>query len=127
MLLLNVDTCNLLYPNRQLQPPSTALCGHGRIKIDVVGLLCLPVRCTSTTVDCFPFHITRHGEPLLHIPQALWDGITHEFQRLQAAGIIEPIDASPWMSNLVIARKKSGGLRVCVDLRQVNKAVEPDK
>ena len=187
--LLNVDTCNLLFPNRQLQPPSTALCGYGRSKIDVVGQLYLPVRYTSTTVDRFPFHITRRGEnimgldlflslgftlqdnngtrilqvdspwqqsrpdlfnglgcltsfihkplldhsvppvvqPLRRVPLALRDGVTQELQRLQADGIIEPIDASPWVSNLVIARKKSGGLRVCVDLRQVNKAVVPDK
>ncbi|KAJ7991418.1 hypothetical protein DPEC_G00283640 [Dallia pectoralis] len=187
--LLNVDTCNLLFPNRQMQPPSTALCGYGRSKIDIVGLLYLPVRYTSTTVDRFPFHITRHGEnimgldlflslgftlqdnngarilqvgshwqqsqpelfnglgcltsfthkplldhsvppvvqPLRRVPLALRDGVTQELQRLQADGIIEPIDASPWVSNLVIARKKSGGLRVCVDLRQVNKAVVPDK
>ncbi|KAJ7991327.1 hypothetical protein DPEC_G00296170 [Dallia pectoralis] len=150
--LLNVDTCNLLFPNRQMQPPSTALCGYGRSKIDVVGLLYLPVRYTSTTVDRFPFHITRHGENIMGLdlflslgftlqdnngarilqrascfPLALRDAVTQELQRLQADGIIEPIDASPWVSNLVIARKKSGELRVCVDLRQVNKAVVPDK
>ncbi|KAJ7998292.1 hypothetical protein DPEC_G00221180 [Dallia pectoralis] len=66
-------------------------------------------------------------QPLWRVPLALRDGVTQELQRLQADGIIEPIDASPWVSNLVIARKKSGGLRVCVDLRQVNKAVVPDK
>ncbi|KAJ8000159.1 hypothetical protein DPEC_G00201950 [Dallia pectoralis] len=151
-----------------MQPPSTALCGYGRSKIDVVGLLYLPVRYTSTTVDRFPFHITRHGEnimgldlflslgftlqdnngarilqvgshwqqsrpelfnglgcltsfthkplldhsvppvvqPLRRVPLALRDGVTQELQRLQADGIIEPIDASPWVSNLVIARKE---------------------
>ncbi|KAJ8262031.1 hypothetical protein GJAV_G00161310 [Gymnothorax javanicus] len=66
-------------------------------------------------------------QPLRRVPLALRDSVTQELQRLQADGIIEPIDASPWVSNLVIDRKKSGGLRVCVDLRQVNKAVVPDK
>lgn len=187
--LLNVDTCKLLFPNRQLLSPSTALCGYGRSKIDVVGLLYLPVRYASVSVNRFPFHITRHGEnimgldlflslgftlhdnsgtqilqvtspwqqrrpelfdglgcltafthkplldhsvppvvqPLRRIPLALREGVTQELTRLQGEGIIEPIDASPWVSNLVIAKKKSGGLRVCVDLRQVNKAVVPDK
>ncbi|KAJ8007735.1 hypothetical protein DPEC_G00097290 [Dallia pectoralis] len=134
--LLNVDTCNLLFPNRQMQPPFTALCGYGRSKIDVVCLLYLPVGYTSTTVDRFPFHITRHGENIMGLDLFLSLGFTLQdnngarilqLQRLQADGIIEPIDASPWVSNLVIARKKSGGLRVCVDLRQVNKAVVPDK
>uniref|UniRef100_W5NL88 ribonuclease H n=1 Tax=Lepisosteus oculatus TaxID=7918 RepID=W5NL88_LEPOC len=47
--------------------------------------------------------------------------------RLQEGGIIEPVDASPWVSNLVVAKKKSGGLQVCLDLKAVNKAVIPDK
>lgn len=34
---------------------------------------------------------------------------------------------SPWISYLVIVKKKSGGLRACVDLRAVNKSVVPDK
>ena len=38
--------------------------------------------------------------------------------------IIEEVtEASPWVSNLVIVPKKSGDLRVCCDLREVNKAV----
>ncbi|KAJ7993939.1 hypothetical protein DPEC_G00259880 [Dallia pectoralis] len=82
-------------------------------------------------VDRFPFHITRHGENIMGLDLFLSLGFTLQdnngAQILQADGIIEPIDASPWVSNLVIARKKSGGLRVCVDLRQVNKAVVPDK
>ncbi|KAJ8346766.1 hypothetical protein SKAU_G00281670 [Synaphobranchus kaupii] len=179
--LLNIETCNLFFPCRQLQPPSTAPWGYGRSKIDVVGTLHLPVRYGSTTLDPFPFHITRRGEnimgldlfislgfslqdncgtkvlhvaspwhqnwpdlfnglgcltlfthkplldhgvapivqPLQRVPLALRDGVTDELKRLQADGIIEPIDASPWVSNLVIARKKSGGLRVCIDLREV--------
>ncbi len=47
--------------------------------------------------------------------------------QLLDVGIIEPVDASPWVSNLVVAQKKSGALRVCVDLRAVNKAVIPDR
>ena len=27
---------------------------------------------------------------------------------------------SPWISNLVVVRKKSGAIRLCVDLRNVN-------
>ena len=39
--------------------------------------------------------------------------------------IIEEVtEPSPWVSNLVvIVQKKSGDLRVCCDLREVNKAV----
>ena len=66
-------------------------------------------------------------QPLRRLPLALRDYVTSELQKLFDAGIIEQVDASPWVSNLVVARKKSGGLRPCIDLRQVNKAVIPDK
>lgn len=66
-------------------------------------------------------------QPLRRIPLALREDVTAELLKLQAEGIIEPVDASPWVSNLTVAKKKSGGLRVCVDLRAVNKAIIPDR
>ncbi len=66
-------------------------------------------------------------QPLRHTPLAMREEVTAELVKLQAQGIIEPVDASPWVSNLTVAKKKSGGLRVCVDLRAVNKAVIPDR
>ena len=41
--------------------------------------------------------------------------------------ILEKIDSPPWISNLVIVRRKNGEIRLCVDLKCVNKAVIPDK
>ena len=61
------------------------------------------------------------------LPLALLDEVSAELKRLQAQGIIETTDSSPWISNLVVVRKKNGSIRLCVDLRQVNKAVIPDK
>ncbi|KAL0148283.1 hypothetical protein M9458_056429 [Cirrhinus mrigala] len=66
-------------------------------------------------------------QPLRRIPLALRDSVSAELKQLLDIGIIEPVDASPWVSNLVVAQKKSGALRVCVDLRAVNKAVIPDR
>uniref|UniRef100_A0A674D150 ribonuclease H n=1 Tax=Salmo trutta TaxID=8032 RepID=A0A674D150_SALTR len=66
-------------------------------------------------------------QPLRRIPFALRDDVTKDLQAQLDAGIFEPVNAAPWISNLVIATKKSGGIRTCVDLRAVNKAVVPDK
>lgn len=60
-------------------------------------------------------------------PFALRTEVTAELQKLSNAGIIERVDASPWISNLVLTRKKKGSLRPCVYLRAVNKAVIPGK
>ena len=37
------------------------------------------------------------------------------------AGIIAPIRFFEWISNLVPTRKKTGEIRLCVDLRNLNK------
>ena len=71
--------------------------------------------------------VTPVMQPLRRLPLTFREGATAELSSLLEEGIIEPINAAPWISNLVVAQKKSGGLRVCVDLRQVNKAVIPDK
>ena len=50
-----------------------------------------------------------------------------ELKRMLGEGIIEQIDTSRWLSNVVVVRKKSGDIRLCLDLRQVNRGVIPDK
>ena len=50
--------------------------------------------------------------------------MNNELDRMLEQDIIEEVtEASPWVSNLVIVPKKSGDVRVCCDLREVNKAV----
>ncbi len=66
-------------------------------------------------------------QPLQWVPLAMRDNVTTELQGMLAADLIEPIDASPWFSNLVIVQNRSGGIRLCVELRGPNKAVVPDK
>jgi len=38
---------------------------------------------------------------------------------MQRQGIIEP-SASPWLSNIVLAKKHDGTMRCCIDYRQLN-------
>ncbi|XP_030840818.1 uncharacterized protein K02A2.6-like [Strongylocentrotus purpuratus] len=67
------------------------------------------------------------AQSLRRLPLAVRDEVSKELHRLESDGIIERIDSSLWVSNLVIARRKNGDLRLCVDLRAVNKAIIPDK
>ncbi len=55
------------------------------------------------------------------------DKVSTELKGMLALDLIEPTDASPWVSNLVILQKRSGGIRPCFDLWGPNKAVVPDK
>ena len=67
------------------------------------------------------------SQKLRRLPLSVRPEVSAELKRLEEAGIIEKIDSSPWISNLVVARQKNNEIRLCVDLRAVNKAVIPDK
>lgn len=47
--------------------------------------------------------------------------IEKEVKRMYEAQIITPIRYADWVSNLVITRKKTGEIRLCVDFRNLNK------
>lgn len=53
------------------------------------------------------------------------DDLRHHLQGLLAAGIIKE-SRSPYASPIVIARKKYGQLRMCVDYRTLNRHTVPD-
>ena len=58
------------------------------------------------------------------LPFALRQEVKDHLAELLEGGIIERVDSSPWISPIVVSRKKYGKLRMCVDLKEVNKAIE---
>ncbi len=60
------------------------------------------------------------------MPLSIRKEVSTELNRLLTAGIIEPIDASEWVSPSVVVRKRDGKIRLCVDLREPNKCVIMD-
>lgn len=57
------------------------------------------------------------------VPIALEDAATKELDKLEGRGIIKKVTGfAPWQSSMVLVPKKEG-VRICVDLRAVNKAV----
>jgi len=46
---------------------------------------------------------------------------------MEASGVIERVDANPWTSNVVAAKKKYGSLSLCVDVTAINKALILDR
>ena len=65
-------------------------------------------------------------QKLRRLPFAVRSDVPDEFNRLLPAGVIERIDTSPWVSPIVVIQKKTGGIRMCVDLREPNKAIVVD-
>uniref|UniRef100_A0A3B3RYT1 Gypsy retrotransposon integrase-like protein 1 n=1 Tax=Paramormyrops kingsleyae TaxID=1676925 RepID=A0A3B3RYT1_9TELE len=63
---------------------------------------------------------------LRRLPFSVRDAVSIELRRLPEADVIEEIDSSPWVSPVMVVQKKTGGIRMCVDLRGPNKAITVD-
>ena len=42
-------------------------------------------------------------------------------------GVLKKIDVADWVSNMVVAHKLNGAIRICIDLTNVNKAIVRDR
>ncbi len=65
-------------------------------------------------------------QKLCRLPLSVKDAVSEEIRCLLELGVIERVDASPGVSPIVVIQKKSGAIRMCVDLRKPNKAVITD-
>ena len=59
------------------------------------------------------------------IPPSVHNEVRAHIEDLLARGIIRP-STSPWASPIVVVRKKSGELRLCVDYRKLNDVTKKD-
>lgn len=66
--------------------------------------------------------------PSRRVPFAIKPKLKTELDRLTDIGVLMPVDEpTDWVSNLVIATKESGDLRLCLDLQQLNKALKRER
>lgn len=72
------------------------------------------------TGDSPPIHC-----PSNRIPQARKEEVRKLLEDMLGKGVIQPSD-SPWSSPIVLARKKDGSVRFCVDYRKVNSVTRKD-
>lgn len=62
--------------------------------------------------------------PTRRLPIAMRPKLRDELTRLQSLGVIEEVDEpTSWVSQVVITLKKNGKLRMCIDPRELNKAL----
>ena len=88
--------------------------------------------------DCFeglgriskPYHIKidKDAEPVIHpprkIPTALIDRVKDELDDMESKRVIKKVkETTAWVNSMVINEKRSGKLRICIDSRDLNKAV----
>ena len=65
-------------------------------------------------------------QKLRRLPVSVRQAASAEIERLLEMDVIERIDASPWVSPIVVTLRKNGKVRMCVDYREPNKAVVMD-
>ena len=66
-------------------------------------------------------------QKLRRVPISLRAKVSQELQRLVDEDIIEPVDRSEWVSNMVVVQKPNGDIRLCLDLRELNRSIVTDK
>ncbi|CAM4657545.1 unnamed protein product [Lepidochelys olivacea] len=65
-------------------------------------------------------------QKLRRLPFSVREAVSEELRKLVQKDIIEEVDSSEWVSPIVVTQKKGGGIRLCVDLREPNKAIVID-
>lgn len=65
------------------------------------------------------------AQPYRRVPVALEKLVDERIEQMVSQGIIEPVHGvSKWVSPLVVAPKGTDDVRICVDMRRANLAVE---
>ena len=72
------------------------------------------------TGDHRPIRQALRRHPIAHL-----ETIDEQVEEMLLHGIIEPA-ASPWASKIVLAKKKDGSMRLCVDYRNLNQITYQD-
>ena len=59
-----------------------------------------------------------------NIPLPLRDKVKQELDAMEAQGVISKVQQpTPWCAGMVVVKKKNGGVRICVDLKPLNRCV----
>ena len=78
------------------------------------------------------FYIDENVRPVCQqarpIPFHLREKLNRELEKMEVEGIIEEHHGpSPWVSNVVLAPKDDGNVRVTIDMREPNQAILPNR
>ena len=77
----------------------------------------------------YQIRLQGDASPVQHaprrVPVALRDRLKTTLDSMVKAQIITPVtDPTPWISSMVVVPKKSGALRICLDPKELNKAIQ---
>lgn len=78
--------------------------------------------------DEYHIRLNDSAKPVQHAPRrgqvALRSKIKDTLEELHSAGVIEPVSKpTPWISSMLAVPKKNGKIRICLDPKDLNKAI----
>ena len=73
--------------------------------------------------------IDKSVNPVIHhprrVPIALRDKLKAEIDRMEKLGIVQKVEQpTEWVNSMVIVEKQNGKLRICLDPKDLNKAIK---
>ena len=72
--------------------------------------------------------VTPVAQSARRIPFHLRKKVSVKLKKLEAQGIIEKVEGpTPWISSLVVIPKKNGEVRLCIDMRMPNQAIQRER
>ena len=76
--------------------------------------------CIKRRDDARPYSLyVRHDVPIPLRPK-----VKDEFKRMESMGVISKINTpTDWCAGMVVVPKRSGDVRICVDLKPLNESV----
>lgn len=85
------------------------------------GLGCIPGE--------YSIKINKEVEPVVHpprkVPVALRQKVKEELARMESLGVIQKqTEPTPWVNSMVTVTKPNGSLRICIDPKDLNKAIQ---
>ena len=85
------------------------------------GLGCIPGEHSIVTDET----VSPVVHPCRKVPFALQQDLKEELERMESAQVIQKIsEPTNWVNSLVVVKKKTGKLRVCLDPRDLNRAIK---
>ena len=138
--VLGSNSCRVLgvldvKDNDKLNPPQADIvslissCQHPNLKDPI---LAKHSRVFRDEVGClrgeYTIRVDESVMPVHHAPRnvsvALRQPLQRELEKLVSQGIIAPVvEPTPWVSSLVVVGKPDGTLRICLDPKDLNKAI----
>ena len=115
LLQVSINAVNVSYPRCLQEEYKCLFGGIGKVKGRLIKLHIDPqVKPKQQPHRRIPFHVRKDVEK--------------ELERLEKLDIIEKVDGpTPWVSPIVVVPKDSGEVRICVDMREANRAVKREK